>query len=366
MQPTTESDDLLWKDPYLESGAPAPLNLLEPLSSDYSSRGGQPRLSALSLSRVQNSGQGVHIAGRTSKTSPSRTFRAIPAISSRMQYTRSSSQASNPSVVASLNIETSPFSNENIEIINVDTELPEGSSEDLVRPHGLKSPLICRPRDMTVFLFRLSPNESLLDGLSSNLTRTISIKIHAAVLVSERCRPQIQMNWKTAVDFSKALNPTYGTPGQSMQRSNRPNSLPVASSSTSVHSRPTSVRGDETALNPESSEVRQKAILISDLGVTVSFTTPNTVWVGKAFAWDVLVLNGSSRPRRLAVTAISKRKRGDVKGHLSRPSSSSVGVRRDTKIADAVIDENVLYAMQRNAGKEPAQVVSLSTDIRIG
>lgn len=39
---------------------------------------------------------------------------------------------------------------------------------------------------------------------------------------------------------------------------------------------------------------------------------------------------------------------------------------KDAQFADAVTDENILYAIQRNAAIEPADIVCLSTDIRIG
>ena len=35
-------------------------------------------------------------------------------------------------------------------------------------------------------------------------------------------------------------------------------------------------------------------------------------------------------------------------------------------IAEAVVDENILYAMQRNSAHEHAEVISLSTDVRVG
>lgn len=100
-----------------------------------------------------------------------------------------------------------------------------------------------------------------------------------------------------------------------------------------------------------------------DFGVSITFTAPKTVYIGRPFSWDVLVLNRSSKPRQLLLTVIPKRKKHL---HSSKSSSASATVLAKTDIADAVIDENMLYAMQRNAAHEHAEVISLSTDVRVG
>jgi len=69
----------------------------------------------------------------------------------------------------------------------------------------------------------------------------------------------------------------------------------------------------------------------------------------------------------LALLALPKSRTGP-KRHISKSSSSSVGVREhDDDAVDAVVDENVLYAKQKNAVIEPAGLVNLSTDdLRVG
>ena len=71
-------------------------------------------------------------------------------------------------------------------------------------------------------------------------------------------------------------------------------------------------------------------------------------------------------PSRLAILVIPKQKRGDPKGHSSRPSTSSMGGQKDGGVAEHFTDANLLYAVQRNIGREPPQIVSLSTDFKIG
>jgi hypothetical protein len=86
------------------------------------------------------------------------------------------------------------------------------------------------------------------------------------------------------------------------------------------------------------------------------------------FHWDVFIVNRSDKTRKLAVLIIPKRKR-DLDRHKSHPSTSSAGGHRSgtkDQLASAVVDENVVYAKQKNAKLEAAELVCLTTDIRIG
>ena len=149
-----------------------------------------------------------------------------------------------------------------------------------------------------------------------------------------------------------------------MQRARRPSSLsrtPVAA--TNVSNQPVSA---EPASKPGgANQSREQGPWFTDFGVSITFTAPKTVHVGRPFSWDVLVLNRSSKARQLVLTVIPKRKKG---GHLTQKSSSSAAAAWNSHgdTAEAVIDENVLYAMQRNAVHEHAEIISLSTDVRVG
>jgi len=62
---------------------------------------------------------------------------------------------------------------------------------------------------------------------------------------------------------------------------------------------------------------------------------------------------------------IPKRRRTEAR--ITRPPSTSYGnVRKDPKVADAVVDENIVYAMQKNSAVESTEIVCLSTDTRVG
>lgn len=352
-------------DHYLPGGVPASLNLLDTLKDDPLLDGSGPRLSALRLSRIGLTNQDIESEDRKLRILPQLFFRAIPALTARVRYSKSSAHIRKPTVFASLDIETAPFFDNEIVITAIKMYLSDGSAMNLCSD-ALNFPIHCRPKDNPIFLFQLIPDEGPHDSPNTNRTsRALDITVEANVVVSETCRPRIEMRWKTGVDFSIALNPSYGASGQSLQRKQRPASLPVTpATSNKKETAPPAHEAESAGIVPPPG--RQLTTPISDLGVTMTFTAPGEVRVGEPFCWDVFVVNRSNMSRRLAVTVIPKRKRGDFKGHLSRPSSSSMGGRKEAGIADHVLDENLLYAMQRNVGKEPPQIVSLSTDLKIG
>lgn len=358
--PVKSKNHDLSNDPYLPSGAPGSINLLESLQNDPLLRGAQPLLSAWRFSPISSTSDDTASGDRSLRVIPQRAFRAMPALTARVRYSKSNICVGKPTVFASLDIEPAPFFDHNVIVTAIKMSLFEGSAMDLSSTHALKLPISCRPKDNPIFIFRLIPNRGP-DDVSNpdSASRTLEIAVEANVVVSKTCRPRIEMLWKTAVDFSIALNPSYGAPGQPLQR------LPMTPAATSQNEAPA------TALEADSADSgqnlgRKRTTSSSSLGITITFTAPSSVRVGEPFCWDVFIVNRSNKPRRLAITVVPKRKRGDYKGHLTRTSSSSIGGRKETGVADHVLDENLLYAIQRNAGREPPQIVSLSTDVKIG
>lgn len=355
-------------DQYLPSCVPTSLNLLESLQDDPELSGVKPYLSALRLSRATYTAQHLKAQPQPLTRIAQRAFPAMPALSARIRYSRSNFNSGKPMVVASLDIETAPFLECEISLEKVQTRMAEGSAEDLATGPTIRLPMKCQPRDAAVFLYRLLPLDSFADQpiITSN-ARTLDIVIGATVLVSADCRPHIEMRWKTAVDISTPLNPSYGAPGQSLQRNNRPASLPVPSSNDGKLLLSASAQSAEIANTAGAAANGHGPAPVTDLGCTLTFTGPTEVYVGKPFGWDVFVVNRSSHSRKLALLVISKHRRGETRNkHLSKGSSSSAGGSEDGTMADAVIDENFLYAMQKNATTDTAQLVNLSTDVRIG
>ena len=355
------------EDQYLPSCVPTSLNLLESLQDDPALKGIEPRLSALRVSQVTPVAQNSRSQSRPLSRIAERAFPAMPALSARIRYTRSNINSSKPVVIASLDIETAPLLESELSLVKVQTQIMEGSAEDLATGHAIVLPVRCRPGDTIVFLYRLVPSDSFVgQPVATSNARILDIVINATVLVSGRCRPHIEMRWRTTVDFSTPLNPSFGASGQSLQRNNRPASLPVTSANGNKFVAPGSAQNAEGPSTAEAASNGQGTAQMTDLGITVTFTGPKEVHVGKPFRWDVFVVNRSSHPRKLALVVISKRRRGDSRKHLSKESSSSAGGGKDGTIADAVVDENFLYAMQKNATMDTAQLVNLSTDARIG
>ncbi|KEY76224.1 hypothetical protein BA78_8174 [Aspergillus fumigatus] len=153
------------------------------------------------------------------------------------------------------------------------------------------------------------------------------------------------------------LNPTFGGPSQALQRSNRPASLSVGQHQVNVLA---------SGPPPSWSSLRDRASSITDMGVTISFTGPSRVEVGKPFSWDVFIVNRSTIARKFAMVAIPRRKRADQRGHVTRPSSSSLSSLKGDGVAEAVTDDNIVHAMQKTVAGQEAELICLSTEIRIG
>jgi hypothetical protein len=364
LRPSEEENSNKFKDPYLPSGVPASTNLLESLKSDLGIQRANPRLSAARLSRINPVASDADATDRTIKTSSTKAYRALPALSSRVRYSRANGRAGKPSIIASLDIETAPFSNEIVKLTAVDMELSDGSTEDLGKSYLPFLPLECQPKDNPIFLFRLMPNETVSDSSHQSSARTVLVTVHALVLVSSVCQPKIEMRWKTGVDFSTALNPTYGAPGQSMQRQRRPNNLSRTLSSTTLNSMHAPTR--EPDLTSGATQKGQRTVSVSDFGVSVTFTAPRKIQLGHPFAWNVLVLNRSSKPRQLALTVLPNQNQGSTTGHTSKTPTASAGDHLDVGTIGAVIDERSLYRMHGNGVPDRGKLISLITDVRIG
>lgn len=355
----------LSEDPYLPGGVSIPTNLLDSLKHDPVLRGFQPKLSALRLSRIGSAGEDIDFNSHSLKVLPQRNFRAIPPLTARVRYFKSSVPGVKLALFASLDLETAPFSNHDVIITAIEVNLSEGSAIALDSA-PLKLPMPCRPKDNASFLFHLTPTRGRIELPSdtSLTSTTLDIRIEANVIISETCRPRIKMRWKTGVDFTMALNPSLGASGQLSQHNQNPGILPVTARGDGV----VTMLDNEgkSAVEMVNSGALQRIKSASGLGITITFTAPRVVRVGEPFHWDAFLVNRSDMARRLAILVIPKRKRGDFKGHSSRASNSSMGGRKDGGIAEHFIDENLLYAMQRNTGREPPEIVSLSTDIKIG
>ncbi|KAJ5301939.1 hypothetical protein PENANT_c046G04654 [Penicillium antarcticum] len=340
------------EDDYLPSLVAASSNMLQPLSGDKSISHKEPFLPASRLLRVvpttYNEDPIYNIQQQHGQP-----FRVVPAASARIRYSRLNSYTGLPTTIASLDFEVTPFLSSQVSFDKAELHLSEGTIESLSDIPGLTLPLRCYPRDDVTLMYKLTPEYGPETNPSSTaMFSMLDISLGATILVDDDCKPRISMQWRTNVDFSVALNPTYGGPSPALQRNNRPTSL---SMSTQVGVPPAN-----------RSSLRERAYSVTDVGVTISFSGPNRVQVGTVFSWGVFIVNRSNVPRKFALIAVPRRKRVDPRGHVARPSSSSINSRKEDHMAEAVTDDNIVHARQKSVAGQEVELISLSTDIRVG
>ena len=341
-------------DPYLPSGVPFTPDLLQILQDDPALRQVDPRPPSRRPSQAPLTTRSQRSNALPLKVASRRAVRVVAGISARVRYYRSKMMSRNPTVTASLDIEIPSYLHYSVDLKEVDLKFHDGAVHMIAKEHVLKLPMRCHSRDNIVYLYNLTPRPGILDGPSAASLRHLEISVDATVLISDTCNPQIEMRWRTNVDFSMALNPDYGRPGQSMQRGGRPSSLPTQVPTLSDSK-------NATKLSSDSQSTQRKSTADADVGITATFTALGDVYVGEPFRWDVFIVNRSTKTRNFAISAIPKRKIGDPTRQLPRKPSA-----KNNQIADPVLDENHLYSLYKHGRMETATLVCLTTDTKIG
>ncbi|KAL8414120.1 hypothetical protein RB594_005371 [Gaeumannomyces avenae] len=423
------------KDDYMQSRAPAGLNLLEPFAYDAALGGVRPQLSAQRVSRVAPLTRPKDQL-RPIRGSQSVALRAVAALHTRVKFARPNAVPASPDVIAMLEMDFTPYFDCEVVLTKIKLGLQSGVVTDLNSDAGLSLPLSCVAHDHVTFLYGLAPpeHEHLLEGVSGGWSgnsrnapgappaaRDLDISIEAKALVRPGvCTPRLTMAWTTQLDFTPPVNPGFGASALTppMQRSHRPSQLSIdgiASMVSPAVSRPDSLPALEAAA------ARNTETIIPDFGITMTFLGPDRpVRVGEEFCWSVFVVNRSGTgtapvvsglalsigapqqhqpsplptatpttlvvggsARKLALRVVPKRRRADLR--VTRPPSShrashgrqqslmyqrqqqarGNGIDSD-EVADAVLDENVVHAMQRGSLVDGADVVCLSADARVG
>ena len=368
LKPSEQIQPASLKEEYLHSQIPSGINLLESFGNDPALEGIKPSLSALRVSRVAPATQSARDLTRPLKNLSRRAIKCYPAINARMRYSRPTTTPTTPLVVASLDVDITPFTSCEIILNKVQLQITGGNVEDINDVPGMIPPISCLPQDDITFLYRIEPDD--LDVTNKSLIRALDIFIQATANLSSICQPQISMKWTTSLDFTPPLNPGFGNPTQPIQRPHRPAQLSIGSSSFETMPTVSSL----AAIRPDAlpsidvTTRHQRNPSVPDFGVTVTFTGPPSnipILPGVPFVWSVFIVNRSDRPRKLSLRVLPKRRRTEVR--ITRPPSTGyAGSRKDHKIAEAVVDENIIYAMQRNSAVDSTEVVCLSTEARIG
>lgn len=291
-------------------------------------------------------------------------IKVYPAINARVRYSRPNETPTNPSVVVSLDIDITQFAQCQITLSKVEVKINGGNVEDLSVISGMLLPIKCFPQDDLTFLYRVFPDD--LDTTNKSQIRILDIYVLAVANLSKHCQPEIAMHWTTSLDFTPPVNPGFGHPTQPIVRPHRPAQLSIGSaidatavSQSLAHNRPDALPSVDIltrhSRNPS----------VPDFGVTMTFTSSSItpIYPGTPFAWSVFIVNRSPLPRKLALLVLPKRHHNSPR--MTRPPSTGYG-KKDPKVADAVMDENIIYAMQKNSAVESTEVICLSTDTRVG
>ncbi|TQV99409.1 hypothetical protein V2A60_004883 [Cordyceps javanica] len=386
---------------YLQSGVPSGLNLLESFVGDPGLHGVRPRLSALRVSRVAPVTRQQDLLTRL-RTLPQLQLPVAALVHARIRFSRPGTAPPTNTVVALLELDfTADLDCEAlVDKVALTTtagtveSLSDGTGNDGAGQDGLALPLRCVAHDHVTLMYAIKPHRVDVDAKdTSNILR---IAISASIRVAPGvCTPRIDMAWTASLDFSTPLNPSFGTTATEtgIQRAHRPAQLSIASTtSPSVVTPLKSPAFAQPDALPvlEASSTARTAASVPDLGITMSFSAPTgVVHPGDIFSWTVYVLNRTSEspaaapstttsssssaaatatakaPRKLALVAVPKRRRHEARPSLRPPSTAS---RRhgEKEVAAAVVDDNVLHALQRNAAVDGADLVCLSADTRVG
>ncbi|KAF5583660.1 TRAPP trafficking subunit trs65 domain-containing protein [Fusarium pseudoanthophilum] len=368
MKPEVSTDLIGKGSGYLQSGVPSGFNLLESFGSDAALGGVKPRLSALRVSRVTPVTRSQDVTKHI-RALPQVQHKIFPVVHTRIRFSRPTTAPTSSAVIALLEVDfTSHFECE-VSLDQIELSILDATVENLNNDAGMQLPLTCVSHDHITFLYRIAPRQH--DVTVKNPMRELDIKISAtAQVIPGRCTPSMNMSWSTQLDFTLPVNPGYGsaTAGTGIVRAHRPSQLSITGQAVNPLVSPSIIRPD--ALPTLEAATSNTDASITELGITMTFTGPSEpVYPGQVFSWTVYIVNratekNSAPPRKLALVAIPKRRRGEVR--IPRPPS--VGGRRNGEkdVADAVTDENVLHALQKNSSVESTDVVCLSADTRVG
>ncbi|KAI1036372.1 hypothetical protein LB503_002910 [Fusarium chuoi] len=368
MKPEVSTDLIGKGSGYLQSGVPSGFNLLESFGSDAALGGVKPRLSALRVSRVTPVTRSQDVTKHI-RALPQVQHKIFPVVHTRIRFSRPTTAPTSSAVIALLEVDfTSHFECE-VSLDQIELSILDATVENLNNDAGMQLPLTCVSHDHITFLYRIAPRQH--DVTVKNPMRELDIKISAtAQVIPGRCAPSMNMSWSTQLDFTLPVNPGYGsaTAGTGIVRAHRPSQLSITGQAVNPLVSPSIIRPD--ALPTLEAATSNTDASITELGITMTFTGPSEpVYPGQVFSWTVYIVNratekNSAPPRKLALVAIPKRRRGEVR--MTRPPS--VGGRRNGEkdVADAVTDENVLHALQKNSSVESTDVVCLSADTRVG
>ncbi|KAL2199808.1 TRAPP trafficking subunit Trs65-domain-containing protein [Corynascus similis CBS 632.67] len=414
MNPTATEELRVSRDGYMQSCMPSTMNLLESFADDPFLGGIRPQLSAQRVTKVAPLTKPKDSLHRISGLQTLK-LRIYPVLHTRVRFSRPNTTPPSASMIALLELDFTPYFDCEVALDKLSLGVTDGTIEDLNTQDGMRLPLSCVAHDHLTFLYKLAPQER--DTIRKNLAADLAITIEVLLLVrpdndeSNSCTPRLVMTWTTPIDFTPPVNPGFGQPKTTpIQRSHRPSQLSIGGGVDSQPLVSPSVIRPDALPTLEASTARPLEAALPDFGVTMTFTgPPGPVALGEEFVWTVFVVNRTSSNnkaeislppppsapaavlaahhaaaaaasaaslRKLMLVPIPRRRRNELR--VMRPPSTaatataaaaamgSTTSKRDPLIADAVLDETVVHAMQRSSVVDAVELVCLSADVRVG
>jgi hypothetical protein len=327
------------------------VNLLQSFENDPALAGIHPRLSAMRISKMAPSAPLAREMTRPIRNGQRPLFRVVPPLMWRIKFSKLQAPLGDLSLVASLDLEVAQYTAYSVRIKNIGLALQGGDVKPLVKDDDTTTKY--KPGDQLSYVYKVKPDLAP-DGTPTlgSKGHILTLNVDAEVFVSKDCQPSVAIEWKTPVDFVNEQSTNL------IKAAHRLSSLSLQNGKVT----------SPDALPVHDTQSQQDASTQNAINVTLTVSGPATVQVGEMFHWDVFIVNRSEKARKLAVMVMSKRKR-DYERHKSQGSASSItGIRAEKKelLASAILDENVVYAKQKSARVEAAELVCLTTDIRLG
>ncbi|KAF2131595.1 hypothetical protein P153DRAFT_286183 [Dothidotthia symphoricarpi CBS 119687] len=351
LKPTEGTKKDIQDDEYLPSRAPTALNLLQAFDNDPALTGIHPRLSAMRISKIAPTTPVTRELTRPIRNGQRPVYRVVPALIWRVRYSKIHTSLDDLSLMAALDLEIPQFSTYNAKVKKIDLTLRGGDAESLA-DHG-SATTAHKPGDQLTYLYKIQPDRAS-DGTPSlgSKGHYLTMVVEADVFISEDCRPSIAIEWKAMVEFATEQDP---------------NMLKAAHRLSNPTMQAPKILGPDSLPTPDTQNQAGDA-LKNAINVTLTVSGPPRVPVGEIFHWNVFIVNRSDKARKLAILVMPKRRR-DVEKRKSQLSTSPViglGTAKKELLTSAVVDENVVYAQQKSARTEMAELVCLTTDIRLG
>lgn len=323
----------------------------------------KPYLSATRVSRVVPMTRSPPGPPLRVESGSRQAYRTVSPTKSRIRYARLQIHLSRPSVMASLDFEVTPLAACDMALEELSLILEDGEVQPLVAPGQESLPVTCRFGDASAFIYRLSlPRPVGSDVQRYSKFKILEIHMRLRALLSEGCRPLITMKWRTSVDFSIASRVSSSVrvqPHASLEPgSNQP--VPVLESPAASESGPDAHATSTPSGGDEKLALIRRAEQAQWSGVTITVAGPAEVRVGEVFNWRVFVVNRSPTQKELALLVLPRRRRVTESIERQPPANG-----KEAGFAEAVVDDKALFNMQRAASMDPADVVCLSTDIRL-